>query len=280
MIADARAHRRAARRASAARRSSSVSTPIVGSVGLSHGDADAVLEKAQLLEPLGLLERRGRQAVERVQRGLAVGVEADVLVAHGPAPVAVERDPVLREIERAAAGAEHDLVDLPRVDLVRRGPDAQRADQRVGRRAERLDQARHVIGRDERLVALDVDVHVGGPALRDLPDAVGPGRMLGGRQHHRDAEAAARRDHLVGVGGHQHVGEVPARAAPPRTPRPPAAGRRSRAGPCGAGAWRPGARGSPRGREQGHRLRGTRAACAGARRGRRRPARTARSPAG
>src|SRR5688500_15899459 len=62
---------------------------------LHHRDGHAVLEEAELLEALRPLERGGRQAVEEVQGRAPVGVEAHVLVAHGAAPVAVERDAVL-----------------------------------------------------------------------------------------------------------------------------------------------------------------------------------------
>jgi hypothetical protein len=43
-------------------------------------DAHAVLERAQLLELLALLERRGGRAHEALERAAAIGVEADVMV--------------------------------------------------------------------------------------------------------------------------------------------------------------------------------------------------------
>src|SRR5262249_38301255 len=99
---------------------------------LADRDANAVLKEPEPLQALRDLQRRGWQPMERLQRRLAIRIEADVLVAHGPAAVAVERDPPFREVQRAPVGAEHHLVDLPGVDLVGRGPNAERAHERVG----------------------------------------------------------------------------------------------------------------------------------------------------
>src|SRR5439155_18077571 len=61
-----------------------------GRLGRLHDrDRDAVLEEAQLLEPLGLLELRRRQAMEGLERGAPVGVETDVLVDRRADAVAV-----------------------------------------------------------------------------------------------------------------------------------------------------------------------------------------------
>ena len=43
-------------------------------------DAHAGFERAQLLEPLALLERRGRQADEARERRAAIGIKADVMI--------------------------------------------------------------------------------------------------------------------------------------------------------------------------------------------------------
>ena len=47
--------------------------------GFDGADAEAVLERAQLLERLGQLERRLRQRREREQEVAAIRVQADVL---------------------------------------------------------------------------------------------------------------------------------------------------------------------------------------------------------
>src|SRR5947199_9333956 len=79
-----------------------------GLVGLEDHDRDAVLKEAELLELLGLLERRGWQAMERRERRARVGVEADVLEAGDAAGIAVVGDRVLREVERVAVGGADD----------------------------------------------------------------------------------------------------------------------------------------------------------------------------
>src|SRR6476619_4299757 len=45
-----------------------------------HVDAHAGFERAQLLEPLALLEWRGRQRDEALERGAAIRIEADVMI--------------------------------------------------------------------------------------------------------------------------------------------------------------------------------------------------------
>ena len=51
-------------------------------------DAHARLERAQLLEPLAHLQRRGRQRDEARERRAAIGVEADVVQQRRPRPTA------------------------------------------------------------------------------------------------------------------------------------------------------------------------------------------------
>ncbi len=89
-------------------RSSSVSTPIV-SWGVSHDrDGNAVLEKAQLLQLLQLLERGRRQAVEFLQRCRRKCIDAQVLEVLRPsAAIAVVRHLGAGEIERPAGSVGH-----------------------------------------------------------------------------------------------------------------------------------------------------------------------------
>src|SRR5207245_5414387 len=149
-----------------------------GLVGLDDRDRDPVLEESQLLELLGELERRGWQEVEGLERGAPVGVEADVPEASDASSVAVVRDRVLREVERPAVGGADHLVHVRVVRLVGQEPDLER--RHLGARAlpERRDEERDVARCDQRLVALDGHVHVGGARLRDLPAAVRSRRML------------------------------------------------------------------------------------------------------
>ena len=62
-----------------------------------HVDAHAGLQRAQLLEPLALFERRRRQRDEALQRGAPIGVKPDVVVER---PLAGRRGGA-GEIERA-----------------------------------------------------------------------------------------------------------------------------------------------------------------------------------
>ena len=56
---------------------------------LGHVDCDAMVEKPQLLQSLAALQFRLRPGAERVEGGLAIGVEAEVLVV--PLPVRASR---------------------------------------------------------------------------------------------------------------------------------------------------------------------------------------------
>ena len=57
-----------------------VSTPKIGILRQRHVDAHAGFERAQLLEPLALLERGGRQCDEPLERGAAIRIEPDVVI--------------------------------------------------------------------------------------------------------------------------------------------------------------------------------------------------------
>src|SRR4051794_31870188 len=52
-------------------------------------DADAVLERAQLLQRLGPLERRGLEGGEHEQDAAAIGVEADMSIEGRPAAAGI-----------------------------------------------------------------------------------------------------------------------------------------------------------------------------------------------
>src|SRR5215472_13719031 len=159
--------------------------------GLDDHDVDPVLEEPQLLELLRELERRLREPMEGLERRLAIRIEALMLEAHYADPVPIVGDRVLREIERAPVHAADDLVHIRVRGLLRRQADLQRAHLRGGSVAERAHQEPDVLGREQGLVALHVHVHVRGAALRDLPDPIGPRRMLRRGQHRRDAELRA-----------------------------------------------------------------------------------------
>ena len=61
-----------------------MSTPIESSTDLDGLDADAMLERAQLLEPFGALERCRLERGQDEQRAAAVCVEPDVSIERRP----------------------------------------------------------------------------------------------------------------------------------------------------------------------------------------------------
>src|SRR2546426_10399208 len=127
--------------------------------------------------------------MEAVERRLAVRVEPDVLVADDVAAITVEGNAELREVERPAAGPEHDLVDAGAGDLLGGGHDAERAHLGLWPRQERLDPPSDVPRREERLVAPGVDGNGGGTRLSDLPPPIRAPRMISGRPDSGEAQA-------------------------------------------------------------------------------------------
>src|SRR5438094_6922286 len=77
-------------------------------------DADAVFERAQLLERLGALERRRFERREHEQRTAAVRVQTDMSVHGRPAAAGIPdvRNRRAREVHREAAAIDDDLGDI------------------------------------------------------------------------------------------------------------------------------------------------------------------------
>src|SRR5512143_3504964 len=75
-----------------------------GGLNLRHLDAESPFQRPQLLELLGLLERRRRELGEAEQKVAAIDVQADVLVAEdaGRRAVAVMGQRAAREEQRVA----------------------------------------------------------------------------------------------------------------------------------------------------------------------------------
>ena len=155
-------------------------------------DAHARLERAQLLQPLALLERRRRQGDEACQRRAPIGVNADMMVMRSVA----RRHGQAAEVERAA-----DRGRAPSSDRRTRPPPSPRWDCRARHRivmrvttvpmstagsASGASAARDGRRVDGRQVALHVD-HGIVPALADRPPAA-PRRC--GRNR-RDAPAGS-----------------------------------------------------------------------------------------
>ena len=195
--------------------------PVLGSIGLTHSDhlpsageigrridlhADLRLvdqadpdahpgfERAQLFEPLALFENAARQGHKAVERGAAIGVEADMLVMRSVAP----RHRRLAEIERARRTGP---VGEPGRDLVDAGVGERRRIGDLGRQgrdigvgfAERRQRDADRGGIEHRHVALDIDDGVMGPPRIERRerrvDAVRAGRQR--RIGHHGASAGA-----------------------------------------------------------------------------------------
>ncbi len=75
-------------------------------VGGLDVDVDAIFKEAELLEALGLFKGAGGQGGEALERGVAVGVEADVLPVLRRDAVAVVGDGGAGEVECAAVGVQ------------------------------------------------------------------------------------------------------------------------------------------------------------------------------
>ena len=85
-------------------------------------DVDAVVEQAELLKPLDLLDPGGRRGREFLQRRFAIGVDAEMLAIAGKSGVvAIEGDGGAGEVERAAVGGGDDFDGAGIVDVVRAG---------------------------------------------------------------------------------------------------------------------------------------------------------------
>ena len=168
-----------------------------GRDSVNAGDADghAVLQRAQLLQPLPPFQRRGRQAHEAFQGRAAIGVDAD-MVPDRPLP---RRCGGAGEIERAAQAPPWrqrrnrlDHVGVLPLARIQRG-DRQGAD--IGRQhVQRFQHRGDHRGRDRRQVALQVDDRpepaFGVAGLQRGMHPVGPAGQGGIRQHRL---AASRR---------------------------------------------------------------------------------------
>ena len=84
-------------------------------------DGDAIFQETKLLQSLTALERRLRKRAEAIERGLAVGVKAQVLeIADAAGVVAIEWDARAGKIQGAAMAIGHDFHRVGIVDILRR----------------------------------------------------------------------------------------------------------------------------------------------------------------
>ena len=143
-------------------------------------DVDAVVEETELFETLDALEPGRRESGESIERCLAIGVDAEMLAVSGKAAVAIEGDGGARKVEGAIVAGGDDFDGVGIGDVGGGAADGEGGDLDLGA-LEQLQHGCEVAGREERLVALDVDVDVGGDGLGDGVDAVGAaGAVLGG----------------------------------------------------------------------------------------------------
>jgi hypothetical protein len=180
-------------------------------VGGLDVEVEAVFEEAELFESLGALELAGGQRGEEIERGLAIGVEADVLPVRRGSAVAVVGDGGAGEIEGAAIGGGDDFDRVWVGDVLGGAADFQRGHVDVCVR-ERAKQGGDVFGAEERFVTLDVDIDVGVVELGDGVDAVGSAGKIGRGEFHGDVETMAEAGDLFGVSGNQDAVELGTRA--------------------------------------------------------------------
>lgn len=174
----------------------------------AFGDADtiAIFHPAQLLELLEAFEFAGRERGEFEKRVAAKNVKADVFEmarGDGCSGVADPGNGRAGKIERVAVEIADDLDDIGIHDFVGRGDgDAERGDLRFGAGIFGGENGVHAsvddFRRNEREIALNVDVNVGGDVHGDFGDAFGAGAMLAARHDGFAAESFDRRfDALV-----------------------------------------------------------------------------------
>jgi hypothetical protein len=170
-------------------------------VGGLDVDVDVVFEEAELLEALGLFEGAGGKGGEALEGRFAVGVEADVLpVLWGVVDtgISVVGDGGAGEVEGAAVGGG-DYFDRVWVgDVFLGAEDFEGGDLDV-RLREGAEERGEVLGFEEGLVALDVDVDVGWDLLRDGVDAVGAAGERSGGELDGPVVLPAEIGYFVGV---------------------------------------------------------------------------------
>ena len=154
-----------------------------------------------------MFERAVGECGEALQRGFAVGIEADVLPILSGASVAVVGDGGAGEVEGAAVGGGDDFDGVGVMDVLRRAEDPEGGDFDV-RMGEGTEQGGEVVGAQERFVALYVDVDFGVDELRDGMDAVGPAGEVGRGELDGPVVFAAECNDLFGIGGDDEMVEL------------------------------------------------------------------------
>jgi hypothetical protein len=170
-------------------------------------DGDVVFEEAELFEALGLFEEAGGQGGETLEDGFAVGVETDVLPVLRCDSVTVVWDGGSGEVEGAAVGGGDYFYGVGVGDVFGRAEDFEGGDLDV-LLGEGAQEGGEVLGFEQGLVALDVDVDVGVMVPGDGVDTVGAAGEIGRGELDGPLVAVAELGDLVGVGGDEDAVEL------------------------------------------------------------------------
>ena len=175
--------------------------------GWGYVDIDAVVEEAELLEAFDLFEPGGREGGEFFEGGFAVGVDAEVFaIACEAGVIAIEGDGGTGEVEGSAVAGGDDFDCAGVVDIVRRAADGEGGDLDFGA-GEQVQHRGEVVWGEEGLVALDVDIDVGGDGLGDGPDAVSAAGAIFGSKDGGERVGLGEVEDLVGVSGDEDLVE-------------------------------------------------------------------------
>jgi hypothetical protein len=170
-------------------------------------DGDPVVEETELFEALDTFEPGGRERGEAIKGGFAVSVDAEMLAIAGEAGVfAVVRDGGAGEVESAVIAGGDDFNGVGIEDVGNGTMDGEGGDLDFGA-LEELQHRCEVIGSEEGLVALDVDVDVGGDGLGYGVDAVGATGAIFGGEDGGERVGLGEAEDLVGVGGDENLVE-------------------------------------------------------------------------
>ena len=198
-----------------------VSTPSGTVSTMRHIDAHAGFQRAQLLEPLALFQRRWRQRHEALQRGAAIGVEADVVVERpvaggrgGAGEIERAQPPRRRPASRPPSPRSDWCAPRPRMDLRGQRRDV---DRRIGERraARRGCRRARCVGRSPCTLTTISASPSGSSVPQRLENAVGAGGMIGARHHGRGRRRFHRGGDLRRIGRHHHRADA-GRLGPPQ----------------------------------------------------------------